>query len=706
MAPDGTKLVFSLDAPYFEIWAADLDPNTSIVESLGPSLTLEEHLQEELAFYTQRIEANPEDANSYHLRAQYHGYLGDRASANADMRRWSAVVSGGWPLDSSLGASREQRRVINLPFDCQLVFSAERPGHTIPMMSVAFGQKERCKMKLFRIPMFVTSLFGLGLLCGLDAPPVYADFAFGEPTNLGPIVNTSAWEGSPCISADGLSLFFMSDRVGGYGGYDIWVLTRETTGDPWGEPVNLGPLINGSNYEGEPSLSADGLSLYFWATFPPGGYGWGDILVTTRATTEDDWGPAENLGPTVNSPANDFGPAISFDGLQLFFCDHEAALRPGGFGNEDLWTTMRPTVSDPWSPPVNLGPTVNSPYRDIQPCISSDGLMLFFASPRPGGQGDRDIWVARRATADDDWGTPVNLGPMVNSPSTDSGPSISPDGRTLYFYSDRPGGYGDDDLWQAPILPVVDFNGDGKVSGRDVVIMVACWGQIEPACDIGPRPFGDGTVDEKDLFVLAPYLEPDGAVTDPTLIAHWPLDETEGMLAFDCAGENDAILGGTPTWQPDAGEIGGAIQCDGVDDVIITKPVPSLNEGPFSIVLWIKGGGPGQGIVAQQGAANWLYLNPADGSLMTGLTGSGQNARPLYSDVVLTDDQWHRIALVWDGARRILCVDGEEATSDEQDGLLVSGTGLTIGCDCNMAPGTFFSGLIDDVRIYTRAVKP
>jgi hypothetical protein len=551
-------------------------------------------------------------------------------------------------------------------------------------------------MKLFEIPMFVTSVFGLGLLSSLDTRAVQADSVFGTPTRIGRGVFLS-----PSVSTEGLSLYVVpfQEQPGGYGGYDIWAYTRETIHDDWSGPENLGPTINSSYGEGDPDISADGLMLIFTSDWPAG-YGSYDLWLTTRTATDEPWSEPENLGPTINGPYEESHASMSADGLSLVFCSD----RPGGYGNIDLWVTTRARKDQPWGEPENLGPVVNSPSQCSKPDISSDGLKLFFDSERPGGYGGRDIYLSTRATTNDPWSEPVNLGPIVNSSYNDLHPCISADGSILYFVSART----DPGLRQVPIIPIVDFNGDGKVSGRDVVIMVGCWGQIEPACDIGPRPFGDGTVDEKDLFVLADYLDDYHAqdVTDPTLIAHWPLDETEGMLAFDCAGENYAILGGTPTWQPDAGEIGGAIQCDGVDDVIITKPVPSLNEGPFSIVLWIKGGAPGQAIVAQQGAANWLYLNPADGSLMTGLTGSGQNARPLYSDVVITDDQWHRIGLVWDGARRLLCIDGEEAASDEQDGLLVSGNGLNIGCDCNLAPGSFFSGLIDDVRIYSRAVRP
>ncbi len=333
-----------------------------------------------------------------------------------------------------------------------------------------------------------------------------ADFTFGTPTNLGPTVNSSTWDLSPSIPADGLTLYFTSRRPGGYGSWDLWVATRATTDNVWSKPVNLGPTVNSSVRDITSVISADGLSLFFGSN-RPGGSGGRDIWVTTRATTEDDWGTPVNLGPTVNSSNWDNNPSISADGLSLFF----DSKRPGGSGGTDLWVTTRPTTDDSWGTPVNLGPTVNGPYSDGLPGISADGLALFFSSYedepiRPGGLGGSDIWVTTRATVSDSWGPPVNLGPPVNTSADDISQSISADGLTLYFTSRRPGGYGNYDIWQAPIEPVVDFNGDGIVDAADMCIMVDYWGTDEPLCDIGPMPWGDGIVDVQDLLVLAEYL--------------------------------------------------------------------------------------------------------------------------------------------------------------------------------------------------------
>jgi len=328
-----------------------------------------------------------------------------------------------------------------------------------------------------------------------------ADFEFSTPTNLGPTVNSPYSDGTPSISTDGLSLYFNAQRPDGHGDYDLWVTTRATVSDPWGEPMNLGPTVNSPYGDGGPIISADGLSLYF-GSYRPDGYGGNDIWVTTRATTDDPWEEPVNLGPIVNSPASD-APGSCIDGLTLFL----DSSRPGGSGGQDLWVTTRATTDDPWGEPVNLGPTVNSSDFDAAAISSPNGLMLFFMSGRPGGYGFFDGWVTRRSTIEDDWGVPVNLGPSINTSGLDGCACLSPDGSTLFFMSERSGGYGCHDLWQVEILPIVDFNGDGNIDTDDLVILVNCWGTNERLCDIGPTPLGDGIVDMEDLKVFMSYWE-------------------------------------------------------------------------------------------------------------------------------------------------------------------------------------------------------
>ena len=342
----------------------------------------------------------------------------------------------------------------------------------------------------------------LVLALGLTTEVANADFTFGTPTNLGQTVNSSAREFNSSISADGLSMYFCSNRPGGVGGMDIWVTTRETTDDPWGTPVNLGPTINSPVSDGGVSISSDGLSLYF-SSMRPAGYGDGDCWVTTRDTIHDEWGTPMNLGPTVNSSADQCYPSISANELTLYFSSN----RGGGYGAYDLWMTTRETIHDPWGNPVNLGPTVNSSVYEVDPGISADGRMLFFTSTSTSSSSSQtDIWVTSRATTDDPWGEPVNLGSTINSSAWEDYPNVSADGSTLFFRASMSGRWSGGDLWQAPIIQIVDFNVDGIVDADDMCIMVDHWGTDEPLCDIGPMPWGDGIIDVQDLIVLAEYL--------------------------------------------------------------------------------------------------------------------------------------------------------------------------------------------------------
>jgi len=201
-----------------------------------------------------------------------------------------------------------------------------------------------------------TILLVLALALCMVKEVANADFIWGTPTNLGPEVNSSYGECGVCISANGLEFYFMSDRPGGYGGFDLWVMKRPTIEGDWGDPENLGSPANSQYSYWEPTISADGLSLYF----------------------SDGHSPL-------------FGNQLS------------GRLHPDG----NIWMIKRNTVNDAWGAPVNIGPAVNSEHA-VSPSLSADGLSLYFQSHRSGhirrplrhnGRDTRDnirfLWIPR-----------------------------------------------------------------------------------------------------------------------------------------------------------------------------------------------------------------------------------------------------------------------------------------------------------------------
>jgi hypothetical protein len=154
------------------------------------------------------------------------------------------------------------------------------------------------------------------------------------------------------------------------------------------------------------------------------------------------WGPPHNLGPTINSKYNDDRPAISRDNLSLYF----SSDRPG-IGGFDIWVSHRASVDDPWGVPENLGPTINTAGLEESPALSPNGHWLFFGSDRPGGCGGIDIWASHRKDRDDDfaWEPPVNLGCMLNTSADDDFPFLfvdnEQDSTQLYFGSKQSSGF-------------------------------------------------------------------------------------------------------------------------------------------------------------------------------------------------------------------------------------------------------------------------
>jgi len=201
---------------------------------------------------------------------------------------------------------------------------------------------------------------------------------------------------------------------------------------------------------------------------------------------------------------------------------------------------------------------------------------------------------------------------------------------------------------------------------------------------------------------------------DRTLISHWALDEVEGDMAYASIGDCDGTLIGGPVWQPDGGIVGGALKFDGIDDYVTTDFVLNPADGAFSVFAWIQGGAPGQVIISQIDGngigETWLGTDNISGNLMTGLVPQKigwVNPRPLVSEFIVSDDgQWHHVGFVWDGSYRVLYLDGIEVAKDTaaQNPLKSADGGLYIGADKDLDAGTFFSGMIDDVKIYTQAL--
>jgi hypothetical protein len=300
--------------------------------------------------------------------------------------------------------------------------------------------------------IFITTFAAAVVSFNLAAQPRYSNWS--EPVNLGPLINTAFNDQHPALSKDGLSLYITSNRPGGYGADDIWVSQRASVDDPWGPPQNLGPTINTGAVEFSPAFSRDGHWLFFHSD-RPGGFGGIDIWVSYREDVHDDfaWETPVNLGPGVNSAFDDAGPTLFEDedtGITMLY--FTSLNRPGGLGDWDIYASVLGPdgTFGPASLVVELSVPGNANTgRDTRTAIRHDGLEIFFTSNRPGGVGSGDLWVSTRATTLDPWSTPVNVGSPPNTIYFDGAPALSSDGETMLFYSNRPGGFGANDLYMS-----------------------------------------------------------------------------------------------------------------------------------------------------------------------------------------------------------------------------------------------------------------
>jgi len=191
----------------------------------------------------------------------------------------------------------------------------------------------------------------------------------------------------------------------------------------WTKPENLGPKVNTADDENDPTVSADGLRLIF-SSFRHNNWA---LYESQRKTTSDPWGEAVRLDASVNETISRF-PFLTGDGLTLLY----SSSRRGGHGDYDIWMTSRSNRDAPWGKPENLGPNVNSGLKEESPALSPDGLTLYFATNRVGD--NYDIWMSRRPTKDAAFGKAEKVPPPVSTGGLEDGPRPTADGRGLTFY--------------------------------------------------------------------------------------------------------------------------------------------------------------------------------------------------------------------------------------------------------------------------------
>lgn len=264
---------------------------------------------------------------------------------------------------------------------------------------------------------------------------------FMAPVNVAEL-NTEWVERDPALTADGLEVFFQSDRPGGAGLGDIWRATRPNASSSFGAPVNVAEL-NTPGGEGGPHLSPDGLVLYFhrnWGDHTDGA----DIFVATRPDRWSSFSPPQPIAE-VRTPRNEGGPHITADALGLYFNYDIAHF------NEDLYVARRANPGDAFNPKVRIDELSTLSY-ERDPWVSADELGMFFSSDRPTHGHVFRIFVSTRAATDEPWGAPMLLDGLDQG-NGEGQPFLDEAHGALYYHSHRPGGAGSLDIWMAQATP-------------------------------------------------------------------------------------------------------------------------------------------------------------------------------------------------------------------------------------------------------------
>lgn len=270
-----------------------------------------------------------------------------------------------------------------------------------------------------------------------------------QPTNLGPNVNSPDDDYLPALTADESTMIVTSrltvegKTVAGMAKWeqeDFFISRKQN--DTWQPRQNLGAPINTNGNEGAQTITADGRMFFFTGCDREDGRGSCDIYCSIKRGNR--WMMPQNIGRTINTRYWESQPTVSADGRTLYFVSN----RPGGYGNMDIWVSMADSAWN-WSRPKNVGPAINTPQEDQTPFIHADGRTLYFSSNGHGGMGGVDLFkVTRIDDSATQWTKPINLGYPINTWEDETSLIVGAQGKKAYISSKRDGGVGGADLYE------------------------------------------------------------------------------------------------------------------------------------------------------------------------------------------------------------------------------------------------------------------
>lgn len=254
-----------------------------------------------------------------------------------------------------------------------------------------------------------------------------------EQRVLSDTVNCFPLQYFPVLTADEQSLIF-TRRLGNKDtdDEDIVISGKDEQGK-WRSPVSLSENINSTLNEGTCAISADGRTLIFTSCVGRDGWGSCDLYQSTK--TGEEWSAPKNLGVTVNSAEWESQPSLSADGRTLYFVSD----RRGGFGRRDIWVSVR-DASGNWTRARNLGKEINTVYDEISPFIHANNGTLYFSSNGLTGFGGYDIFYSERK--DGKWLPPTNVGAPINTHEDQFSFFVAPNGAKAYYSHEAAGAVG------------------------------------------------------------------------------------------------------------------------------------------------------------------------------------------------------------------------------------------------------------------------